>query len=167
MREMESCNEIFEEELHEALTRMKLEAMTIEAKDFYSQYTNQTWKNIVSLGDAAYELHAAQELAFRRKGPARETLRLKAIRTRKRPTLSQLTHDLDVGAQRLVELVALDGDISFESKTLSMTWPFDDSACLSDLADARRRLTSTTTGSDDDEQVCPETPDVYQRIVSE
>jgi hypothetical protein len=36
------------------LTSAKLAAMRQEAKRFYSQYPNQTWKNIISVGDASY-----------------------------------------------------------------------------------------------------------------
>jgi hypothetical protein len=104
----------------EDLTKMKLEAMKVEAKEFYSQYSNQTWENIVSVGDAAYEFHAVQELAFRRKCgslkkvPSGEHLRVKAIKTKESPTLSELTDQLELGASLLSGFVAYDGDISLD-----------------------------------------------------
>ena len=104
---------------------MKLEAMKVEAREFYSQYSDQTWKNIVSVGDAVYEFHAVQDLAFRRKFgsskkvPSGENLRVKAMKTIERPTLSELTHQLQWGASFLSDVVAYDGDMS-----LDMSSPF-------------------------------------------
>eukprot|EP00913_Durusdinium_trenchii_P021557 g20258.t1 len=51
---------------HFDLTEAKFKAMRKEAESFYSQYQGQTWKNIISLGDMAYEHDAAKSLSSTR-----------------------------------------------------------------------------------------------------
>lgn len=105
------------EEQREQLTKAKFAAMRQEAKKFYAQYPEQTWKNIISIGDARYEHDAAQDLAFRRKGPAREQLRLKTVVTPTEPSIRDLIYQM-----RLVTLlwpahVHFDGDFDIDMNT--------------------------------------------------
>jgi len=51
------------EELTELMTSWKLAAFEDSARKFYRR---KLWRNILSIGDAAYEADALQELAFRR-----------------------------------------------------------------------------------------------------
>lgn len=112
-----ACNASTELSAAEAefqLTRAKCAAMRLEATQFYSQYPGQTWKNIVSVGDAMYEYAAAQDLAFRRKGPKRENLRLKCIKTPEAPTLRDMTYHLNLAALLLRAIITYDGDIDMD-----------------------------------------------------
>jgi len=95
----------------EELMAAKLYAMKREAQKFYSQYQGQTWKNILSLGDAEMEHDAVQELTWRRVGPAREKVRTKAIVLPRRPTVSELTLRLRLSLTLLPAYVQFNGDI--------------------------------------------------------
>jgi hypothetical protein len=88
--------------------------MRQEAKRFYSQYPDQTWKNVISVGDARYERDAAQEMAFTRKAPARERLRLKTILTQEEPALRDLTYRLRLATLLFPAHVHVDGDMSID-----------------------------------------------------
>jgi hypothetical protein len=96
------------------LTGAKLAAMRQEAKRFYSQYPKQTWKNVLSVGDARYEFDAAQELAFSRRSPKRERLRIKTIVTPQKPLIRDLTYRLRLGPILWPAMVRMDGDISVD-----------------------------------------------------
>jgi len=80
-----------QEEHTERCTAWKYAAMQQEAASFYSQYPNQTWKNIFSVGDMEYELYAFQDLDFQRRGPSRENLRTKSIILPKNMSISFMT----------------------------------------------------------------------------
>jgi len=96
------------------LTSAKLAAMRQEANRFYSRYSTQTWKNIISVGDARYELDAVQELAFCRRSPGREHLRLKTILTPPEPMIRDLTYRLRLATLLWPAYVHLDGDMSVD-----------------------------------------------------
>lgn len=101
-----------EEELREHLTKAKQAAMRQEAKEFYSRYPGQTWKNVLSIGDMAYEHVAVQEVTFRRASPARERLRTKAITVPTSPSLGVITCRLHCFQYLLQAWVRFDGDLS-------------------------------------------------------
>lgn len=92
----------------------KVAAMRQEAEAFYSQHKEQTWKNILSMGDMHYEFYAAQEVCFRRIGPARENLRTKTIRTPAEPSITSMTLGLTYGAHTLQLMVHYNGDIELD-----------------------------------------------------
>jgi hypothetical protein len=96
------------------LTSAKLAAMRHEAKSFYSQYPKQTWKNIISVGDAMYERDAAQELAFCRRSPQHERLRLKTIVTTGEPMIRDLTYRLRLATLLWPAHVHLDEDMRID-----------------------------------------------------
>jgi hypothetical protein len=107
-------NDISEEEYHEQLMKAKFYAMQKEAKKFYSKYPNQTWKNILSVGDAKYEHDAIQELGFHRKAPQRERLRLKAVVTPVSPLIADLTYRLRLATLLWPAYVHYDGDVDLD-----------------------------------------------------
>jgi len=96
------------------LTSAKLAAMRQEANRFYSQYPGQTWKNIISVGDARYEHDAALELVFGRKSSDRERLRLKTIVTAMDPMIRDLTYRLSLATLLWPAHVHYDGDMSID-----------------------------------------------------
>mmetsp|Transcript_21748 Transcript_21748/g.47510 ORF Transcript_21748/g.47510 Transcript_21748/m.47510 type:complete len:339 (+) Transcript_21748:63-1079(+) len=110
-------DEFTEEERAHQLTKAKFTAMQKEAKRFYSQYPEQTWKNILSIGDAKYEHDAAQDLAFRRRAPERERLRLKALITPACPRINDLTYRLRLATILWPAYVNFDGDLDLDMNT--------------------------------------------------
>lgn len=103
--------DILADERDEQLKRAKFFAMRREARAFYSKYSTQTWKNILSVGDSKYEHNAAKDLAFRRKAPERECLRIKAIVTPVRPLLRDLIYRLKLSTLLWPVYVNFDGDL--------------------------------------------------------
>lgn len=105
------------EELEVQLTKAKFLAMRRIAREFYSQYPDQTWKNIISIGDASYEHDAIQDVAFHRKSPEREHIRLKAITTPSGPSIADLTLRLRLGYVLFPAYVQYDGEIDLDMNT--------------------------------------------------
>jgi len=101
-----------EHEFDDHLMRAKREAMRKAAREFYSRYPGQTWKNILSLGDMPYEHNAVQEMTFRRISPSRERLRTKAITVPSNPSAGEVTFRLHVLSRLLPACVHFDGDLS-------------------------------------------------------
>jgi hypothetical protein len=128
------------EDLQQEYTKCKYLAMRREASRFYSQYPDQTWKNILSVGDARYEHDAAQELAFRRKGSERENLRLKAIITPVSPTLRDLTYRLKLATLWLPALVKFDGDLDVDMNTPDQIHAIADGLGMPELRNVIRQL---------------------------
>jgi len=99
------------------LTQAKLAAMRHEATQFYSRYPQQTWKNILSLGDMKYEHDAVLELAMGRLSMTRERLRTKAILLPRGPTLSELTLRLQFSKLMLPAYVRYNGDFHLDLRS--------------------------------------------------
>jgi hypothetical protein len=99
------------DECMSVLTGLKHNAMCRHASAFYAHYPGQTWKNIISVGDAPYEANALRDLDLRRVGPERERLRTKAIICPEAPCVQRLTARL-LTETFLIPLVARhDGDL--------------------------------------------------------
>jgi len=107
-----------EEKHHQIMREAKFQAMKKEVRRFYSRNRMQTWKNIISIGDAHYERDAAQDLALRRQSPRRERLRLKTIITPAEPSIISLSSRLKLGsAVGLARLAELDDDLDIDMNT--------------------------------------------------
>jgi len=104
----------WKEDLDEHLTQAKFKAMLGETKEFYSRYPQQTWKNIVSVGDSKYERNAIQELVFQRNSPQRELVRVKSIMTPVEPSLTNLTYRLRLALVLWSAYVQHDGDLDLD-----------------------------------------------------
>jgi len=131
------------------LTSAKLAAMRQEANRFYSRYSTQTWKNIISVGDARYELDAVQELAFGRRSPEREHLRLKTIVTSCEPLIRDLTYRLRLATLLWPAHVHFDGDMSVDmSAPPEKLQSFADALNMPELVD----LIRPSPISDEDEE---------------
>jgi len=102
------------EELEEELTLAKYMAMRSEARSFYSQYPNQSWKNLLSIGDMRYERDAVQELSFRRVPHGVEKLRTKALILPTSASLSEITMRLQFSVIMLPAYVAFNGDFDVD-----------------------------------------------------
>lgn len=93
------------------LTALKYRVFRREAWNFYKQYPEQTWKNILSVGDAIYEHDAVLQVAARRSSSKREKLRTKAFLLLSEPPIAKLTLGLTVGRYLLPTLVKWDGSL--------------------------------------------------------
>lgn len=109
--------EVQHQELEETLTKAKLVSMQQQAMEMYSQYPGQTWKNILSIGDSKYERDAAWEMAFQRKAPKREQLRMKTIVTPLCPSIQDLTYHLGFARFLCLAYVKFDGDFDIDMNT--------------------------------------------------
>jgi len=89
----------------------KQQAMTREAAEFYSRYPEQSWKNILSIGDSMYEYTAMQRLgSVRRKVGGKERhLRSKAVRVQQDPSVTSLILQLRLFEELLPALVQFNG----------------------------------------------------------
>eukprot|EP00931_Biecheleriopsis_adriatica_P090377 TRINITY_DN64377_c0_g1_i1.p1 TRINITY_DN64377_c0_g1~~TRINITY_DN64377_c0_g1_i1.p1 ORF type:complete len:347 (+),score=76.71 TRINITY_DN64377_c0_g1_i1:58-1041(+) len=83
-----------EEAMRVELTQAKLLAMQNIVKDFYTSYSGQSWKNVLSFGDAHYEQDALHELDMLREAPGPEILRTKTFLLPGKPSISLLTWNL-------------------------------------------------------------------------
>jgi len=101
------------------MTDAKLAAMRQVATRFYSSYPNQSWKNILSLGDMKYEHEAVQRLSFSRKCTANERLRTKAILLPGAPSLSELALRLQFSKLMLPAYVHFNGDFDLDLRSAS------------------------------------------------
>jgi len=97
-------------------TFSKYVAMKDKVTEFYSKYSGQTWKNILSFGDMPYEYHAVQDVTFRRKPPRakREKIRTKSFLLPSNPTASAIALRLRFHEAVLPFYVQYDGDISLD-----------------------------------------------------
>jgi len=117
-------------EHHVLRTAAKFAAMKKEVKRAYSQYPNQSWKNIVSIGDMPYEHDALQELTFLRNSPRREQLRTKLFITPESPSLATVTLVNEIMTLLLPCIVEHGGDLD-----VNLSCP---SSILQRLGDALR-----------------------------
>jgi len=101
-------------ELEDEQTRAKYTAMRQEVAEFYSQYKEQSWKNVISVGDMRYEHDAVTELGFRRTPRKPEKLRTKAILVPTGPGISEITLRLRVARLLLPAFVQYDGDLDLD-----------------------------------------------------
>jgi hypothetical protein len=139
-------SQVLHEEKQETLTKAKLVAMQHEAKKFYSQYPGQTWKNILSVGDSKYEHDAAWELAFRRKAPSHECLRLKTVMTPVDPSIRDLTYRLGFETGLWRAYVNFDGDFDIDMNTPRQLHAIADILCMPEL---RTRIREFPVGEED------------------
>lgn len=97
-------------------TLAKYFAMRAEIADFYSQYPEQTWKNVMSFGDMSYEADALQAVKLMRLAPLRmlETFRTKRVIFPTQPTMSQLTCRLKFTGVMLAAFALFDGDVKLD-----------------------------------------------------
>jgi hypothetical protein len=94
------------------LTDSKVMAMKAAVTDFYSRYPNQSWKNMVSIGDALFEHDAIKQVAAER--PMFKPCRTKTLKLLEGPTVPGLVVQLSIVEKWLAKIVKLDGDIDID-----------------------------------------------------
>merc|ERR1719160_2075443 len=93
------------------MTQAKTVAMHAEVKLFYSQYPQQSWKNLISVGDASYERDALQEVTFVHTQPLQKKLRTKVIKLSTEPTSAQVYSQLQTMKMYLPTIVKFSDDL--------------------------------------------------------
>lgn len=79
---------------------------------FYSRYPNQSWKNIVCVGDAPYEHEALGRVVGMEQNNARvKRCRTKSVKFMPQPSAECLVHELQMLREGLEEIVSQDQDM--------------------------------------------------------
>jgi len=133
-------------------TKAKYNAMRQQAKSFYSQYADQTWKNIISVGDAAYEHDALQDVAFHRKSPARENIRVKTFLTPGQPTLVELISRMKLAIVLYPAYVYHDGDIDLDMNTPERMQAIADALDMPEMKDVIASIDTIKEGDSEEEK---------------
>lgn len=89
---------------------------------FYSRYPNQSWKNILSVGDAPHEREALSRVV-RWAPQGRGRCRSKSVKFVLRPSVQQLTRELQMLRESLREIVLHDDDLDLHFSAESLTEP--------------------------------------------
>lgn len=99
-------------EQDEDQTAAKCQTMQDELVSFYSQFTGQSWKNILTVGDMPYERNTASEMSMKRNPPFKANLRTKTLVLPSAPSLTEITLSLRVSRLTLSACVEFDGDFN-------------------------------------------------------
>lgn len=84
-----------------------------ELKEFYSRYANQSWKNIVSVGDSIYERDALRHVISGRPTKTRRC-RTKTAKMLDEPTIEELIKQIKVVHDGISAIVQYDGNLDIE-----------------------------------------------------
>lgn len=99
----------------------KQKAFYEEIDGFYSRYEHQSWKNVISVGDAPHERDALFRVTLLANASnRRKQCRVKAIKFMIRPTIAQLMHELGMLRRCLKQVVGYDDhlDLQFDENSL-------------------------------------------------
>lgn len=120
-----------EEDRNKIYTEGKHVAMKRAARQFYSRYSQQTWKNIFSMGDMRYEYQALKDLHNYRAGICeRERLRLKAVVVPPKPQISQLTLNLRILSVLFPAMVHHDGGMDLDFRSANPPAAIAEALCM-------------------------------------
>eukprot|EP00932_Pfiesteria_piscicida_P020650 SRR837773.7450.p1 GENE.SRR837773.7450~~SRR837773.7450.p1 ORF type:complete len:259 (+),score=88.84 SRR837773.7450:114-779(+) len=98
----------------------KARAFEDEVSKFYSRYAHQSWKNIISIGDAPHEREALSRVV--RWAPVRpgKKCRSKSVKLILRPSIQQLTREIQMLRANLKEIVWHDDDLDLQFSAESL-----------------------------------------------
>lgn len=98
------------------LTETKARAMKEAVTNFYSRYPNQSWKNIISIGDAFFEHDAIRQVS--RERPQIEGFqkkcRTKTVKLLEGPSIAGMVVQLSIIESWLAKIVQLDNDVDID-----------------------------------------------------
>jgi hypothetical protein len=98
------------------LTETKARAMKAAVTDFYSRYPNQSWKNIISIGDAFFEHDAIRQVS--RERPHMDNMakkcRTKTVKLLEGPSIAGMVVQLSIIESWLAKIVQLDNDVDID-----------------------------------------------------
>jgi hypothetical protein len=92
--------------------RTKASAMKVAVASFYSQYPNQSWKNILSIGDAIYEHDAIRQVVSQR--ASTKMCRTKCLKLIERPAIDTLVIELCLLRMWMPKLVGANADVDLD-----------------------------------------------------
>lgn len=90
---------------------------------FYSRYDNQSWKNIISVGDAPHEREALGRVVRWAPGGLAKKCRSKSVKFVLRPTIDQLIREIQMLRESLREIVLHDDDLDLHFSAESLAEP--------------------------------------------
>lgn len=91
---------------------------------FYSRYQNQSWKNIISIGDAPHEREALSRVVRWAPGAGQgKRCRSKSVKFVLRPSIEQLTREIQMLRESLKEIVSHDDDLDLHFSAESLADP--------------------------------------------
>merc|ERR1712216_903728 len=100
------------------LTESKARAMKAAVSEFYSRYEGQSWKNIISIGDALYEHDSIRQVTRDRPStrnlPVPKKCRTKTVKLIEGPTVNGLAVQLNIVESWLAKIVKADDDIDID-----------------------------------------------------
>mmetsp|Transcript_70776 Transcript_70776/g.207344 ORF Transcript_70776/g.207344 Transcript_70776/m.207344 type:complete len:338 (+) Transcript_70776:168-1181(+) len=94
------------------LTETKVRAMQAAVSEFYSRYPNQSWKNVISIGDAAFEHNAIRQVVDER--PTQKRCRTKTVKLLEGPSAAGMVVQLSIMETWLAKIVQLDNDVDVD-----------------------------------------------------
>lgn len=96
------------------LTETKMRAMKAAVTQFYSRYPGQSWKNIVSIGDALFEHNAVRQVVAEYMPSTEKKCRTKTVKLLDGPTCSGLMIQVSIVSNWLRKIVEADYDVSID-----------------------------------------------------
>eukprot|EP00929_Paragymnodinium_shiwhaense_P101492 TRINITY_DN6463_c0_g1_i2.p1 TRINITY_DN6463_c0_g1~~TRINITY_DN6463_c0_g1_i2.p1 ORF type:complete len:340 (-),score=99.33 TRINITY_DN6463_c0_g1_i2:337-1356(-) len=97
------------------LTESKARAMKAAVGEFYSKYAGQSWKNLISVGDALYEHEAIRQVARNRPGGKYpKKCRTKTVKLIEAPTIPGMVMQLSLLENWLAKIVLKDDDVDID-----------------------------------------------------
>lgn len=102
------------QELADYLTRTKASAMKSAVGEYYSRYPGQSWKNIISLGDAFFEHDAIRQVTADHQASQPKKIRTKTIKLLEGPTIDGLIIQLSIVESWLKKVVEADLDVDID-----------------------------------------------------
>lgn len=112
---IEAKTKSFGEDKSVNLTETKVRAMKSAVTKFYSRYDNQSWKNVLSIGDALFEHDAIRQVVRERPGYTTEKkCRTKTIKLLECPSITGLETQLKIVRTWLRSLVESDDDLGID-----------------------------------------------------
>lgn len=98
------------------LTETKARAMKAAVTEFYSRYEGQSWKNVVSVGDALFEHNAIRQVVADRMAEEQTSkkCRTKTIKLLEGPTIAGLVVQLSILESWLPKIVSADKDVDID-----------------------------------------------------
>lgn len=85
----------------------------MEITDFYSRYSHQSWKNVISIGDAIFERDAVRRVVVNRPS-AKKKCRTKTAKLLEEPEIEELISEVRVIHDTLGLMVQYDGNLDIE-----------------------------------------------------
>merc|ERR1712238_566734 len=101
----------------------KARAFEDAVSQFYTQYPHQSWKNIISIGDAPHEREALSRVARGAPVFAGKRCRSKSVKFILRPSIEQLTREIQMLKGSLKEIVWHDDDLDLHFSAESLADP--------------------------------------------